>query len=110
TFLLTNTARSPADLTVFGGQVLFNGTSGGVSGLWTTNGTAAGTGLLTNSAGNPFDLTVFGGQVLFNATSGGLSGLWTTNGTGPGTHEITVAGADPTTGLNPSDLTVLSGN
>ena len=47
--------------------------------------------------------------MLFNATSGGLSGLWETNGAAD-THEIAVAGADPTTGLNPSYLTVLGAN
>ena len=92
---------SPSDLTVFNGQVLFDGTSGGISGLWTTNGTASGTFLVTNSARSPYDLTVFNGQVLFDGTSGGVSGLWTTNGTALGTVLVTNSAG------NPFDFTVL---
>ena len=55
---------SPTDLTVLNGQVLFSGVdSAGHTGLWTTDGTAAGTHELTNVGGAstkglaPFDLT-----------------------------------------------------
>jgi ELWxxDGT repeat protein len=55
---------SPSDLTVLNGQVLFSGVdSAGHTGLWTTDGTAAGTHELTNVGGAsttglaPFDLT-----------------------------------------------------
>ena len=43
---------SPAELTVFNGEVLFNGTgTSGQIGLWVTNGTAAGTYELTGIIG-----------------------------------------------------------
>jgi FG-GAP-like repeat len=55
---------SPSDLTVLNGQVLFSGVdSSGHTGLWTTDGIAAGTHELTNVGGawtaglDPFDLT-----------------------------------------------------
>ena len=66
---------NPSDLTVFGNQVLFNGVdnvAGNVGGLWTTNGTAAGTHEITGFTGaastgvNPSDLTVYNGVALFN--------------------------------------------
>ena len=90
---------NPSDLTVFGNQVLFNGVNnvaGNVGGLWTTNGTAAGTHEITGFTGaastgvNPSDLTVYNGVALFNgANSAGDLGLWVTNGAAAGTHEIT---------------------
>ena len=81
--------------------------SSGGSGLWTTNGTAAGTSELAGTAGlDPSDLTVFNGTVLFNGVSGGLHGLWATNGAAGGTHELTGGGVTTGFGLNPSDLTV----
>ncbi len=64
----------PSYLTVFNGQVLFNGLdSGGQLGLWETDGTVAGTHELTGIAGAsttgiglyPSDLTVLNGHVLF---------------------------------------------
>ena len=102
-------AFNPNGFTVFNGQVLFDGTDfGGVSGLWTTNGTAAGTHELTTVAKNPTDLTVFDGQVLFSGIVSGTA-VWIVDDErdGGGTHELAVSGA-PTTGigLDPSDLTV----
>jgi hypothetical protein len=123
TFEVQGTAGlTPNGLTVFNNQVvLFNGTSGGVSGLWRTDGTATGTTQINGIGGvaptglNPSDLTVFNGQVLFNGASAanisgpaGHLGLWTTNGTAAGTQELTSISGAATTGLglNPSDLTV----
>jgi ELWxxDGT repeat protein len=96
---------APPDLTVFNGKVLFNGIdSAQLSGLWVTDGTAAGTHELTGIAGaytggptggapgglDPKDLTVFGNKVLFEGTdASGVVGLWVTDGTAAGTHELT---------------------
>jgi ELWxxDGT repeat protein len=111
---------SPADLTVFNGKVLFNGIdSAQLSGLWVTDGTAAGTHELTGINGadagpstgppglDPKDLTVFGNEVLFNGTdTGGTYGLWVTDGTAAGTHELTGIKGVAANGLDPADLTV----
>jgi ELWxxDGT repeat protein len=129
TFLITNgtfpdgfqpSPLSLLDLTVFNNQVLFSGRDGrGLYGLWTTDGTAAGTVELTGISGagttahvglNPTDLTVFGGEVLFNGVdTAGHNGLWATNGTAAGTAEITGIGGTASTGVNPSDMTVFGG-
>jgi len=119
----------PSNLAVFNGEVLFAGTdASGYSGLWVSNGTAAGTteiGGIGNTgissvflSGNgqlglsPNDFTVFNGEVLFaGKNTAGIPALWVTNGTASGTTEIGglyntgVSGAD-TAGLVPSDLTV----
>ncbi len=100
--------------TVFGNEVLFRGIdTGGASGLWMTDGTAAGTKKITDGTAstgiNPTDITILNGAALFNgADAAGLLGLWATDGTGAGTQELTdIAGASTTgTGLNPSDMTV----
>ena len=113
----------PSDLTVFGAEVLFNGTdTGGHASLWKTGGTAATTQEITGITGpaaaaglNPSDLTVFnGGEVLFNGddsrsnTAGrAVSGLWETDGTGAGTIELIGAGTGGGSaqgGLNPEDI------
>jgi ELWxxDGT repeat protein len=119
------TGLNPSDLTLFKNEVFFNGddsrsVSGppghAVSGLWVTNGTAAGTSELVPGAGpsglNPYDMTVFGADMLFGGTNAsGLVGLWETDGTAGGTQEITViAGANPSLGLTPNFLTVLGGD
>jgi len=90
------------DFTVLNGKVLFVGyDSSGHVGLWTTNGTAAGTvevgglgnagvegGLRLDGASNP-DFTVYGDVAVFHAyDSSNHSGLWVTDGTAAGTHEI----------------------
>ena len=134
TFALTSISGEPAygfapypqlslDLTVFNNQVLFRGRYTITNyGLWTTDGTAAGTVQLTgivgaNSAGiftatvSP-DFTVYNGEVLFNGRNNASTpaqGLWTTNGTAAGTTEITVNGA-ASTGVNPSDMAVFNGS
>jgi ELWxxDGT repeat protein len=115
---------APADFTVFNGEVLFNGIdAAGLSGLWVTNGTAAGTHELTGISGaytggptgsapgglDPSDLTVFGNEVLFAGTdASGNHGLWVTNGTAAGTHELTGIKGAYSGGLftYPPDLTV----
>jgi ELWxxDGT repeat protein len=109
---------APGDMTVFNGKVLFSGIdanndTGLDTGLWVTDGTAAGTYELTGITGADVttfyvsDLTVFGevfpGEVLFN----GGGSLWVTNGTAAGTVELTgISGAYLL--LFPSDLTVFS--
>ena len=75
------TGLNPTDLTVFNGEVLFNGAdANGLSGLWMTDGSAggthellAGTGGASPTAGlDPTDMTVFGSEILFS----GLDSQW----------------------------------
>ena len=69
--------------------MLFSGVdAGGLYGLWTTNGTAAGTqelavsGAPTTGLGlDPSDFTVFGDEALFSGIdASGKVGLWETDG------------------------------
>ena len=110
---------NPTDMTVFGNEVLFNGTdANGRSGLWATDGTAGGTRELVAKATNassgldPTDMTVFGNEVLFSGVdANGVSGLWATDGTAVGTHEVFATGAtarDPD-GLAPTSITIFNG-
>ena len=119
--------------------VLFEGIdAGNRTGLWVTNGTAAGTFELTTSGrtsavpvtGPPItgeapygflpipavslDLTVFNNQVLFVGRYGQNNyGLWTTDGTGAGTVQLAnISGANAagifTQAISP-DFTVYNG-
>jgi ELWxxDGT repeat protein len=121
----------PFDMTVFEGEVLFNGRNGsGGNGLWVTTGTTEGTFELTGISGaspdiDPSDLTVFTfrtstfrfvSEVLFNGiddTGPGLvqRSLWVTDGTAAGTHKVFgISGTGSAAlGLDPSNLTVLNG-
>ena len=115
----TNVGLNPSDLTVFGGEVLFNGvdnTAGNVGGLWVTNGTGPGTHEITGISGaastgvDPTDITVFGSQALFGGVdTAGHHGLWMTNGSAAGTHEITGIGGAAASGVDPTDITVFGG-
>jgi ELWxxDGT repeat protein len=102
---------NPFDLTVLGGEVLFDGLdASGNNNLWVTNGTAAGTSELSVAGAFsvllPTDLTVFGSVVLFNGIdTSGANDLWVTDGTAAGTYALAVAGT-PGYGLSPDDLTV----
>ena len=112
---------APSDLTVFNDQLLFSGNdANGQTGLWETDGTAAGTHELTGIAGapttgtglDPSYLTLYNGEVLFRGKdSSGRYGLWETNGTAIGTHELTGIAGTATTGAGffPSDLTNYNG-
>jgi ELWxxDGT repeat protein len=107
----------PDDMTVFNGEVLFDGLdASGHNGLWVTNGTAVDTHEVTGISGansslfDPIDFTVFNGEVLFAALDASANvGLWVTNGTAMGTSEVTgISGAGPG-GVSPVDLTVFNG-
>ena len=113
----------PSGLTVFNGEVLFEGAdTSGNFGLWVTDGSAAGTHELTgisnafSSGLNPQDMTVLGQEVLFaGINANGQLGLWATSGTAASTHELTgISGANAsgiffnTLPLNP-DFTVFNG-
>ena len=113
------TGIDPTDMTVFSGEVLFNGVDAGLSGLWAWNGTGAtellaGGGTSSTKGLNPTDLTVFGNEVLFNGLDqNGDPQLWVTNGT---TAARTNLPASPArmplanaSGIAPSDLTVFNG-
>ncbi len=57
---------------------------------------------------DPSGFELFNGEVLFNGKdASGNQQLWETDGTAGGTHELAVAGASPTTGLVPLDLTAI---
>ena len=118
--LFSDSARGPLNpgFTVFGAEVLFRGIdTSDASGLWTTNGSAAGTHEVTGIAGadstgiNPTGITVLNSTTaLFNgANAAGHLGLWTTNGTGGGTQELTSIAGASASGLNPTDITVFNG-
>ena len=96
----------PTDITVFGGQALFNGADAAGRGLWVTNGATA-TEVRGTSGLNPTDITVFGSEVLFaGKDASGNTGLWVWNGTSA--QELTgISGA--VANLRPSDLTVYNG-
>ncbi len=120
-----STGVNPTDMTIYNGEVLFNGVDNigsGELGLWVTNGTAGGTHEITGIANvsptgiDPTHMTVFDGEVLFNGVdANGEAGLWVTDGTADGTQEVGgvpgtpgytgIAGADPS-GLDPTDMTV----
>jgi ELWxxDGT repeat protein len=91
----------PFYFTVFNGEVLFAGLDASEqTGLWITDGTAAGTmevGGIANSGVSgassfgldPVDLTVFNSEVLFAGLDASVNnGLWVTNGTAAGTFEV----------------------
>src|SRR3984957_18600421 len=114
------TGLNPTDLTVIGNEVLFSGVdASGLSALWVTNGTAAGTReLLAEAPGataakdphglNPTDLTVFNGDVFFNGLNGsGLGQLWELNETTLATQMLTVPGA--AAGISPTNFEVYNG-
>ncbi len=112
---------SPNDLTVFNGEVFFNGLDQvGLQELWVTDGkTAAGTKQLVTTgfpgrAGfQPSSLEVYNGQLLFSAMdTGRLLGLWTTDGTAAGTKEITPSSGVWSFGLRScgSDCAAAAGN
>ncbi len=114
----------------FGARIFFGGPDNdGSVGLWTTDGTAAGTieigglddGGLTafgqhpSSIGlGPTDLTVNGQQVLFNGRDAiGFQELWASDGTTTGTYEIGGQGVGGTVfneavnGLDPTSIVSL---
>ena len=99
---------------------LFSGKdAGGDTGLWVTNGTAAGTQELTGISGapsnfNPASFVQFGGKVYFAAADAKTSvdrDLWVTNGTAASTQELTPVSGAFVAGLgqhlNPQYLTTL---
>ena len=106
---------NPGPFTGFGNLVLFSATDySGLTSLWVSNGTAAGTKpLAVAGAGKsglaPDELTAVGGEALFSGTdSNGQLGLWATNGTATGTHELAACCASwiLTVSLDPLDITV----
>jgi ELWxxDGT repeat protein len=117
----------PGEFAQLNGNVFFNGSdSAGGSGLWTSDGTVAGTveigGLQDQGIAdvgvnglNPFNLTRIGNKVVFGArNAANNAGLWITDGTAAGTFEIGginnqgIAGA-PATGLVMSPVTTFNG-
>ena len=114
----------------FGARVFFGGPDNdGATGLWTTDGTAAGTieiggiddagltafGQHPSSLGlTPTDLTVNGQQVLFDGRDAlGFQELWVSDGTALGTYEIGGEGVGGTVlheaidGLDPTSIVSL---
>src|SRR5262249_4565125 len=113
-----------ADMVVFNNEVLFAGIdAANQTGLWVTNGTAAGTyeltgitnayagsgGLFGGSVAQPPDFTVFKNEVLFDGVdAAGNNGLWVTDGTVGGTHELTGINDASAAGVLPKDMTVFN--
>ena len=106
----------PRFLTVFGSEVLFNGTnSTGAQGLWETNGITTHEILagLGNTGGlDPSNFEVFDGQVLFSGKdASGNSQLWETDGkVGGTTQQVTGINNVSASGLAPFDLTTATVN
>jgi hypothetical protein len=104
---------NPTDLTVFNGDVFFNGLDQfGRGQLWELNGATLEPQMLTvaGAAGgiDPSNFEVYNDQLLFGGFDhAGLLGLWTTNGTATGTKEIIPNAKTFETGLQPVDLTAL---
>jgi hypothetical protein len=108
----------PSEFTGLGNLVLFSAVDrNGISTLWASNGTAAGTTPLSikGAAASGLaatDLTVFGKEILFSgADNAGYRGLWVTDGTAKDTHEIVQTG-EPfgfAESLNPEFMTVVAG-
>src|SRR5215471_6356859 len=88
---------------------LFQGkNTGGLAGLWASDGTVGGTHELTPITGAntstglaPTNMGASGKKILFQGKdAGGLEGLWVTDGTAAGTHELTgISGANTNGGL-----------
>jgi ELWxxDGT repeat protein len=90
--LAANSGAAPVTL---GNKAVFLGTDAGVTGLWATDGTAAGTTILTTavtSMGSIISGTHyfqdFGTKELFWSGSGLGSSLWVTDGTAGGTSQL----------------------
>jgi hypothetical protein len=105
-------AFDPGPFFSFGDLVLFSATGyNGLSSLWISNGTAAGTepltvtGTGTGALGfGPTDFALFGDKVLFSGRdAGGDWALWITDATSTGTRELTSGD------INPEDITVIGG-
>jgi ELWxxDGT repeat protein len=114
-----NNVRTP-DFTSFDGTELFQGyDSAAHYGLWVSNGTSAGTHELTGISGvnangifngiiNP-GFTLYNNEILFEGDdTAGRIGLWMTNGTAAGTTELTSISGANASGVQPTDLTVLT--
>lgn len=117
-----------ADLVAFNSEILFAGLdAANQTGLWVTDGTAAGTHELTGISGafsgsgglfggsptthvnSPPDLTVFKNEVLFNGLdTAGNNGLWVTDDTAANTHELTGFSGANASGVDPFYLTVFN--
>ena len=102
---------NPLDITTLssGTVALFSGFDvNGLDQLYSTNGTAAGTGAIavTNESSfglEPTDMMAFGtGALFFGEDSNGNQGLYTTDGSSAGTTELSAAAPDATD----SDLVV----
>src|SRR5580700_3277638 len=69
----------------------------GNSGLWVSDGTAAGTGKI--SAAAPYAIVQLGSEVLDFS-----GGLWVTDGSAAGTSELSIAGASSGFYINPDSV------
>ncbi|RYE26504.1 MAG: T9SS type A sorting domain-containing protein [Sphingobacteriales bacterium] len=90
-------ASMPGGFKVFNGKLYFSVNTGNpaIDGLWTTNGTAAGTGRLkggiTMGDGDVIEYAEANGNLYFAANGK----LWVTDGTISGTHVMTDSPDDP---------------
>ena len=105
----------PTSLTVFNGNVFFNGfDQSGRLQLWELDGTTLATQILTVPGAapgiDPSDFEVYNGQLLFEGFDHtGHESLWATTGTGAGTEDITPSSEFVWSfGLHPTGLTALT--
>ncbi len=108
--LCSGSCLAPPQFVVVGGAAYFFGARASDSGLWRSDGTAAGTRFLAHAGLPPFDpfarleAVALGGTVLF-AASAGFDGtqLWATDGTAAATAPLT-AFQPPAPSSSPSGL------
>ena len=109
----------PRAFTRTGGAVVYvDATSDRKLGLWTTDGTVAGTAELVVAGASQFgifqpadryEFGSLGQKALFaGLDAAGQSGLWATDGSGAGTVELQVAGA-AAAGLRPTNFNAIDG-
>jgi ELWxxDGT repeat protein len=88
-------------------EILFEATDSSYgSGLWVTDGTAAGTSEIIGGTLSPAYLVSYGNEVLFDGEdASGNFGLWMTDGSASGTTELAVQNVGTDIGLAPENLT-----
>jgi ELWxxDGT repeat protein len=86
-YVYTPNGSNPRDLTMVGGTTFFVADDATGTGLWKTDGTAAGTTLVEDFA-VPSSLTDVNGTLFF----GNSSGLWKSDGTATGTTAVSSVG------------------
>lgn len=115
--LSPDSSTGPNSFTKYDGKILFAGNdASGRTGLWTSDGTSAGTSEIAVTGAdatgvNLGNFTPCNGKLLFSGTdASGNTGIWVTDGTSAGTYELSGIQDAATTsgGLYPNSFTRLS--